>query len=353
MGAQDVRFHPDEALYASFARRVSLNGDFLLSDAPLDKPPLAIASVALSFSLLGPTEFAARLPSFFASLLTLASLYALARRLYGTRTALLTTFMLALSPFDLAFAATVFLDPLLTLWPVLACLAASRDRWLLAGVAFALAVATKQTAVLFVPLIILLGLCVNAEKGWRLRNYLTRLLNFTIPILIAGIMLILWSTARAAPIDFWTLGAINNTPDRLIRANEIIPRLGRWLAYLANATGFAPLLFLAFIPPVLRTHIRQTLVSIALATFTLGVLLAYWLIAFNTYDRYVHPLVPLILMLVAHGTLHLTSCPPNPQPLGNRTFNPEPPQHVPANCGGALHPALHGSGAAWSDGNWR
>src|SRR5258706_1745213 len=160
MLGHDVRFHPDEALYASFARRVSLNGDFLLSDAPLDKPPLAIVSVALSFSLLGPTEFAARLPSFFASLLTLASLYALARRLYGTRTALLTTFMLALSPFDLAFSATVFLDPLLTLWLVLACLAASRDRWLLAAGGVPLGGGTQQNTPLFFPPVILLWPCV-------------------------------------------------------------------------------------------------------------------------------------------------------------------------------------------------
>src|SRR5262249_38955780 len=34
----------------------------------------------------------------------------------------------------------------------------------------------------------------------------------------------------------------------------------------------------------------------------LAALLGYWLIAFNTYDRYVHPLGPLILLLVARGS---------------------------------------------------
>src|SRR5438046_637237 len=61
MLAQDVRLHPDEALYASFARRISLHGDLLLTDAPLDKPPLALTVMAFSFSIFGPTEFAARL----------------------------------------------------------------------------------------------------------------------------------------------------------------------------------------------------------------------------------------------------------------------------------------------------
>jgi 4-amino-4-deoxy-L-arabinose transferase-like glycosyltransferase len=302
---QDVRFHSDEALYATFARRISQNGDFLLSDAPLDKPPLAIASVALSFSLFGPTEFAARLSSFFASILTLAATYALTRRLYGERTALLATLLLALCPFDLAFAAAVFLDPLLTMWLVLACLAVSQDRWRAAGIAFMLAVATKQTALGFAPLVIMLGICCNADIRWRSRQYAARLISFTVPILIGGSLLALWSAARAAPIDFWTLSAINNTPDRLIRANEILPRLEKWLSYLANVTGFAPLLVLAFVPSFTRKRGRETLVTLALATFVLAVLLVYWLVAFNTYDRYLLPLTPLILILIAQSARRL------------------------------------------------
>jgi 4-amino-4-deoxy-L-arabinose transferase-like glycosyltransferase len=305
MLGQDVRFHSDEALYATFARRISQNGDFLLSDAPLDKPPLAIITVALSFSLLGSTEFAARLPSFFASLITLAATYTLARRLYGVRTARLAALLLALCPFDLAFAATVFLDPLLIMWLILACLAVSRDRWRAAGIACMLAVATKQTAIAFVPLIIMLGICCNAETGWRFRHYAGRLINFAFPILIGGIVLTLWSATRAAPIDFWTLGAINNTPDRLIRANEILLRLEKWLSYLANVTGFAPLLALAFVPLVTRKRSRETLLTILLVAFILAVLLGYWLIAFNTYDRYLLPLTPLLLLLVAHGAQRL------------------------------------------------
>jgi hypothetical protein len=208
---------------------------------------------------------------------------------------------MALSPFDLAFAATVFLDPMLTMWLMLACLAANRDRWGWAGTAFILAVATKQTALIFIPLIIVLGLCCNADKDWRWRNYLSRLFKFILPIVIGGIALALWSAARAAPVDFWTLGAINNTPDRLIRANEIMPRLALWLEYLSSVIGFSPLLLLAFVPLVIRGHRRQKLATLTLVTFVLAVLLGYWLIAFNTYDRYLHSLVPLILILVAAG----------------------------------------------------
>lgn len=42
-------------------------GDLLLSDAPLDKPPLGLFVNALSFSALGEGEFSARLPAAFFS----------------------------------------------------------------------------------------------------------------------------------------------------------------------------------------------------------------------------------------------------------------------------------------------
>src|SRR5436190_20383096 len=71
------RFHPDEALYASFARLIVSGRDPLLSSVVVDKPPLSFYLTALSFLLLGSTEFAARLPNFYASLLSLALLFAL------------------------------------------------------------------------------------------------------------------------------------------------------------------------------------------------------------------------------------------------------------------------------------
>src|SRR5258708_31449704 len=158
MIGQDVRLPPDEALYASIARRLSRHGDFLLADPRLDKPPLGIFLVGASFSVFGPTEFAARLPNVCISILTLAILYALARRLYDPGIAAFATLLLALSPLDLAFAATAFHDPPLTLFLLLACLGACFDRWALAGTGLILGLASRTNAVAFLPLVILLGL---------------------------------------------------------------------------------------------------------------------------------------------------------------------------------------------------
>ena len=76
---------------------------------------------ALSYRALGSTEFATRLPDVLFSGMSVAVVYALARALYGDRvTAALAGLIMALSPYDLAFAATAFTDVQATFWVLVA-----------------------------------------------------------------------------------------------------------------------------------------------------------------------------------------------------------------------------------------
>ncbi|MBN1963967.1 MAG: hypothetical protein JW910_04940, partial [Anaerolineae bacterium] len=64
----DSALDVDEALFASFARQISHEGNPLLLGQPVDKPPLLFYVVAASFKLSGqPVAWAARLPNFLAS----------------------------------------------------------------------------------------------------------------------------------------------------------------------------------------------------------------------------------------------------------------------------------------------
>ena len=56
------RFHPDEALYAYFARLIASGHDPMLAGVVVDKPPAAFYLTALSLLAMGPNELAARLP---------------------------------------------------------------------------------------------------------------------------------------------------------------------------------------------------------------------------------------------------------------------------------------------------
>lgn len=301
-----VRLSADEALYATFARRVALHGDVLLSGVQLDKPPLLFYVVGGSFALFGVTEFAARLPNVAASLLTLAAVYALSRRIYDERTALLTMLLLAMSPFDRSFAATVFTDPLLTLFVMLACLMAVSSRWRITGTLLALAFASKPSALQWIPLVIIVGIAV--QGSWC--GVRRAILPFG-----AGIAaLTAWSIGRATVPDFWTLNAFNNTPGRFIRANEMLPRLMRWWSYLSAVVPLPVIGWLAV--PIQRLMLprnsastawqageQSLLIDLILTTYLIASLAALWLIAFNTYDRYLHTLVPFTLILTGRVLL--------------------------------------------------
>lgn len=299
----DVRLHPDEALFAAQARLVSHQGDLLLRTTDLDKPPLTFYTAALSFAALGPREFAARLPNVLASGLSIALLYALALRLSGSGdTAALTALLAALSPFDLAFAATAFTDVQVTLWVLAACLLAVRDRWRAAGIAAALGFAAKTSALMFVPLVAALGTAALAHQDWTARDVLRRWWAFLWPLAAGIALVVLWDLGRA-PRSFLSLGYARFDPGRVIRSDEVGPRLDAWAHWLGFVTGSRALnlaLLAGVLPWLGRGALRRARAALhdwLIAGFALAFLAWHWLVAFNTYDRYLHTLVPFLLLL--------------------------------------------------------
>ncbi len=302
---RDVRFHPDEALFAAQARLINTQGDLLLRTTDLDKPPLTFYVSALSFRLLGTSEFSARLPNILFSMLSSAALYALALAIYQSRKiAVLAALLMALSPYDLAFSATLFTDIQATFWVLLACWLAAQDRWGTAGVACVLAFASKSTALAFLPLIVALGLVSTARVDWKWRDIVIRLFRFLVPFAVGVVLVFLWDLGRA-PRSFWTLGTARNNPGRWIRSEEVWPRLEAWVHWLNTSTG-VPLLNAALLAGVvillgygLRRRSRAAAADWSIAGFGLAFLALYWLVAFNTYDRYLHTLIPFLILLAA------------------------------------------------------
>jgi 4-amino-4-deoxy-L-arabinose transferase-like glycosyltransferase len=330
--AQDFRFHPDEALFSTFARSAAVNGDWLLH-GPLDKTPLTIYASALSMLVFGVRsmdngvltldirtgEFVARLPGTLASIMLVAVVYRLARDLYckGESAIRLYTYnlvpniamlLMALSPFAIAFSAGVFTDGLMLLWLALALMMMARGRWGWSGVFLALGFASKQQALLFVPLLVAVGWALDKDTIDRVPT-LRKYLSFALSVIITFTLLVAWDVARAQPGGIWGLAAANNNPDRLIRANEILPRLTKWFAFAQTFVGpgwLTGLLALVGIGGLTASIIHQprrraTLIDVILLTYGLGYGLLHWLIALNTYDRYLLPVLPLVILLIARG----------------------------------------------------
>ncbi len=80
-------FNPDEGRYAEIPREMQSGGDWVVPHlnglAYIEKPPLQYWATALSYRLLGPSEFAARLYSALTALGTILVVWLVARRLWG------------------------------------------------------------------------------------------------------------------------------------------------------------------------------------------------------------------------------------------------------------------------------
>ncbi|MDX2161363.1 MAG: glycosyltransferase family 39 protein [bacterium] len=312
--AHDVRFHPDEALFSTFARDAVALGDWrLLGD--LDKPPLAIYANALSHALVAATygrgvpdfdprtgEFAARLPGTFASLVQVAAVYALAWRLYRRADlALWAALLVALSPFAIAYSASAYTDGLMLALASLALWQSAARHPLWAGVWLALAFASKFQALYFLPLCALL---IAIQPGAALRRDVFRL---AAPLIGMAAALLAWDALRRPSPPLFVLAAARNDPGRLLRSDEVLPHLGEWLTWGQFIVGAPTLLFTLTlaVSTVWRTvheaARRHTMTDLILLGFGIGYFFVHWLVAFNTYDRYLLPLLPLMAVLAARA----------------------------------------------------
>ena len=117
-------FEPDEGRNAEKAREILLLNDWVTPHhnflPTLDKPMAFFWPVALSFKLLGFSEWAARLPSALAALGCLLLVYQFARRRWGLWQALWSCLILVSSVGFFVFARVVIFDMSLTFFVSLA-----------------------------------------------------------------------------------------------------------------------------------------------------------------------------------------------------------------------------------------
>ena len=294
-------FHADEALFASWARLIAVWRDPLLLTQAVDKPPLLFYLQALFYPLFGPVEFAARLPSWIASLLLIPLTAQLARRLTGDRAAaVVAAFLVAVAPLAVQFSATAFSDAPLTLWLIGALYAAARplsprDKawpWA-AGLLFGLALATKYQALLFAPLLV--GVAWLA--GWRRAAWWRGLAGLAVVVAL----LLLWQALRPAAGGLVALQWANVGGVRPAHSWELWPRLAQMGRLWRLAWGW-PLLALSVAAAAGFAARRRLLPAEAmLLLFVVAYLALHWLWAVPVWDRYLLPILPLIAILIGLG----------------------------------------------------
>jgi len=305
----DNRLHPDEALYGYWGLLISQGRDPWLVKATVDKPPLWPYVIAGALALFGNSEFTLRLPGLAAGLLMVPLTAALARWLYHDRwTPTPASAGVALSPFAILFSGTAFPDALMVTLGTGSCVAAALRRPGWAGLLAGLSIATKQTGLVWLPLVLVVTLIQASDlKTWGSR--------FTLSLVLTVGLMGSWDMARTAQgaKNSWAASVIAYGGLRLIWPEELRARLYGW-AGLARLLFASPILNTALLAsPFVLTwtavrrsrHTDEGFVDLLLVSFSIAYLLIHWLWAFPIWDRYLLPLIPLLAILLGRLTKRL------------------------------------------------
>lgn len=303
---------PDESRYGEMAREMLERRDwvtpYLNYVKYFEKPPLVYWETALAMGLFGPGELAVRLPTLVAGLATLLLASALARRLYGSSTALLAAAILAAAPLFGFMAIVLTLDMSLTLF-VTAALAAAWLAWsgdgdpawvrcAYAATALGVLVKGPVAAVLVGGAIVLFCL---THGGWRaLRPWLDwRGLLLAAVIAVPWFLVVGWRNP-----EFWHYFVVDQHLHRYTNAKEH----GEPIWYFAPVllAGLAPWsLVLALDPAALRGALdpRRWAPATRFLAIWAATVLVFFSLSMSKLATYALPAFPPLAMLAARVLL--------------------------------------------------
>jgi 4-amino-4-deoxy-L-arabinose transferase-like glycosyltransferase len=169
-------WEPDEARYAEIAREMVQDGSFLIPHLNyviyVEKPPLLYWLTALSFSVFGINEFAARFFVATFGVVGVAATAWFAGRFFGKRHALLAGGILATVPLYAVMAQVLTTDTVLAVFVTVANFALfthwrEGGRWCwLAYLAIALGVLTKGPVAIILPALAMFAFLLW-QREWR------------------------------------------------------------------------------------------------------------------------------------------------------------------------------------------
>ena len=261
----------------------------------------------------------------------------LAAGLFGRAVGLIAGLLLALDPFLIAHAQVIRMDSLQALLLCVALLAgltrvlraAPRHFLVLSGAAFGLALLSKSSTIVALPVLLLLGLVEIFQRVRRQEPALAR--HLAVDALLWGVsaassFILLWPAMWVAPLQ-----TLQGLVDYARSNSGTTPLAGNFffgavvadpgplfypvaLAFRASPAVCLGLLLLAL--PAWRRH--QDARRIWIVAALLGCAL-FFLLAISgapkKFDRYLLPLLPLLLVAAAVGLVSATRLPGRVRPL--------------------------------------
>jgi 4-amino-4-deoxy-L-arabinose transferase-like glycosyltransferase len=309
-------YDPHESLYAEIARDMVARGDWLtphLNDTRyLDKPPLFYWLIALSYKILGVSEFAARLPTALAGLGGILLTWAIGRHLFDGRVGFCAGIVLATSLGYWIFSRQLLPDMVFSCFTTLGFYSGLRSLetvrpppiyTALFALSLALAVLTKGFLGLF-PLVVIAGyLMLNAEP-YRLKALMPFWGGLLVLVLIAPWHIIIaWQNEGY----FWHY-FMNEHLLRFLGRRDPVDYISLPLPVFFFILLFWLLPWTPYLALILPRHLsrkREDLPHIRQGTFFLLLWAAALLVFFATSQarlpQYSLPAMPALALLIGKG----------------------------------------------------
>ncbi len=311
--------HGDEGAYIYWGQIAASGPDQRFISMWGGRQPLHTWIVAALVPVVDDILVPARLISVAAGALTALAVFLLARRLFSTRVAVIATLFYILSPYAAQFDRQVFQDGMIAAeatWTLyLTVVTFERPRWpatIGLGVVVGLALLTKSTSWLFIPLTIF-GFLPFPPSEWK-RRAIRAALHLAVALVIGGGLyyVLFGSSPAASELGRWastfsySIGELLGFPFDAWGNNLGV--IARWLAtYLtlpvflaALAAHTAAIVWLAR-PDDQADRPARTLgrKMLLLAIWGLTPVLAHVVLARSLYARYIVFAVPPFLILIA------------------------------------------------------
>jgi 4-amino-4-deoxy-L-arabinose transferase-like glycosyltransferase len=302
-------FHMDEGLYASISSSIIDRDPLLQRGHPIDKPPLLFYAGSL-IHFLAPGEAGFRLVSVLASALSVGLMVLLCARYAGGTAAAVTGLLMAASPLDRAFGSAFFMDPLFTAMLILALYGLMEEDFALAGLAFGLACATKQTGFFYLPVFIVFFWAVGASRKACIKA--------GVALVVTLGFLLFWSGIFAKPR--WGMFALMaaSQPEVGLLRGSLVENVAAWANRFWGFFGSASMVWMGLVLGIVYSFLgifqraidgpsRGVALKLAsgLGIFSLVLMIAW---NFRKYDRYLVAMVPFVALSFGLAGGFLVEC---------------------------------------------
>ena len=308
-------FHCDEGLHGSYVLDITTKDDWLFRSTDVDRPPVFFYVAAPFVKVLGNHVNILRLPNFMGSIAGIFLIYLICIKLFNRKTALWAAFLLAVSPYNIVFGPTVFIDVLMAFFILWSFYLLCVDKTLLSGIVFGLALGTKQPAIMAVPVFICFPILLfwKNNNAFNIKLYLKKYSRWIYGCLIILALVFAWSALCQRP-RFGMMGKAFSHQSSVFTLDleNFFERIRQWWQYIKLTFNSIPLnmLFILSIPLLVYNAIKlfsniefkrrfEIIADIFLILFVYTHILLFVVFQFKVYDRYLLIISPFMIIVLA------------------------------------------------------